>query len=68
MFLSTLRLEMCLKTKGLEMAICLRMLSFIAPTYVWYTGTPHTYNFVLQISELQKKKKVYVTHHKLYCS
>ena len=29
---------MCLKTKGLEMAICLRMLSFIAPTYVWYTA------------------------------
>ena len=50
-FLSTLRLEMCLKTKGLEMAICLRMLSFIAPTYVWYTphihiATTHTDNYI----------------------
>ena len=41
--LLTLRLEMCLKTNGFDMAICLRMLSFIAPMYVWYTAHTHTH-------------------------
>ena len=38
----TFRLEMCLKTKGLEMASCLLILSFMAPMKVWYTVKEHT--------------------------
>ena len=34
----TFRLLICLKTKGLLMLICLRILSFMAFTYVWYTA------------------------------
>lgn len=34
----TFRLLMCLKTNGLLMLICLRILSFMAFTYVWYTA------------------------------
>lgn len=54
----TFRLEMCLKTKGLEMASCLLILSFMAPMKVWYTVKEHT----LTCTALEDKPMKHLTN------